>query len=734
MVKTLVVRMEQSGFVGMAVLFAVALSIASFYTTYDGLTNFTGSVVIALLISFGIQGTLYIASWIVANDLANEDRDNRKSGRRRGWFVFRHPMKVLMLLTCMFASVFFSFDSLFDSVFTPLRQDELNRNVGQDVVTTVLGDVEQRMVAKRTEDILALKTDTAWTDFERRMVGLIEYAKISGDRIREAANRKQAELLSQLSAKQTELAELRKTLAGVTAELGALAAPTASAGASDTDRSRLSALDGEVSALQEQLLEIKAKLGVEEKAGGVDEKGVRRKDGRGPVWRQLDLQRKEVDERLKVKEEERRDVAARVKSAGDSATERARKSGILSAQKQQLDGQIAALDGQVQNLEQRRQQVQGDIATAATAAASGAQVQQVTNLQTAMTSFIGTGSDATYKAMVGSCSELFELLQANPQTKADSAKYSCDTTGFASSVGALSALDKSLEAYRQKCTVQKVLAAVDADGARAATGTGDRQFVVAAMVREAQTCLGEVKLDPARLADPRARLQRIAEENSPNTSHFERSVIWLTRGNPLAWIALIIAISIDLLVFISAVLGARFLVDPLVRAGTDPAERLKDINAANVDTRIYGEEGPVINNKLFLRALGTSKSGQLVLNLQRVAPGHRANVENLVRALVGGAAVTADAWPVPGGGGYRYYISQSAFAHHTRKVSEYEYERRRVHGPRPVDLAQLSDLERHQQNLPPEDPFDDRAPSDRTGAGGDKPAPRSSPVGKPVLN
>ncbi|NJL29584.1 MAG: hypothetical protein HC897_17700 [Thermoanaerobaculia bacterium] len=70
------------------------------------------------------------------------------------------------------------------------------------------------------------------------------------------------------------------------------------------------------------------------------------------------------------------------------------------------------------------------------------------------------------------------------------------------------------------------------------------------------------------MADPRARLQRIAEENSPNTSHFERTVIWLMRGFPLAWIALAIAISIDLLVFISAVLGARFIVDRSCDTGT----------------------------------------------------------------------------------------------------------------------------------------------------------------------
>jgi hypothetical protein len=49
---------------------AVALSIASGYTTFDGLRNFTSAPLLSVLIAFGIQGVMLIVAWLIGESFA----------------------------------------------------------------------------------------------------------------------------------------------------------------------------------------------------------------------------------------------------------------------------------------------------------------------------------------------------------------------------------------------------------------------------------------------------------------------------------------------------------------------------------------------------------------------------------------------------------------------------------------------------------------------------------------
>ncbi|MEL6747231.1 MAG: hypothetical protein AAFO79_05400, partial [Pseudomonadota bacterium] len=48
----------------------VVLSVSSGWTTWDGMTNFTQSPVLSLLITFGIQGIMLIAAWLIGETFA----------------------------------------------------------------------------------------------------------------------------------------------------------------------------------------------------------------------------------------------------------------------------------------------------------------------------------------------------------------------------------------------------------------------------------------------------------------------------------------------------------------------------------------------------------------------------------------------------------------------------------------------------------------------------------------
>ena len=49
---------------------AIALSLASRYTTFDGLRNFTSAPLLSILIAFGIQGVMLIVAWLIGESFA----------------------------------------------------------------------------------------------------------------------------------------------------------------------------------------------------------------------------------------------------------------------------------------------------------------------------------------------------------------------------------------------------------------------------------------------------------------------------------------------------------------------------------------------------------------------------------------------------------------------------------------------------------------------------------------
>jgi len=59
---------------GLLMATGVALSIASGWTTWDGMQNFTREPVLALLITFGIQSVLLVVSFLIGESFANRPR------------------------------------------------------------------------------------------------------------------------------------------------------------------------------------------------------------------------------------------------------------------------------------------------------------------------------------------------------------------------------------------------------------------------------------------------------------------------------------------------------------------------------------------------------------------------------------------------------------------------------------------------------------------------------------
>ncbi len=63
----------------------IVLSLASGYTTWDGMRNFTGEAVLSLMVTFGIQGVMLIVAWLIGESFAVGM--NQSSGAKRAPFL-----------------------------------------------------------------------------------------------------------------------------------------------------------------------------------------------------------------------------------------------------------------------------------------------------------------------------------------------------------------------------------------------------------------------------------------------------------------------------------------------------------------------------------------------------------------------------------------------------------------------------------------------------------------------
>lgn len=92
---------------------AIALSLASGYTTYDGLRNFTSAPLLSALITFGIQGVMLIVAWLIGESFASGM--NQRIPGSRG-FTPREAILGMVLGVTFAALVFYWLLTRYDAI------------------------------------------------------------------------------------------------------------------------------------------------------------------------------------------------------------------------------------------------------------------------------------------------------------------------------------------------------------------------------------------------------------------------------------------------------------------------------------------------------------------------------------------------------------------------------------------------------------------------------------------
>ncbi|MCB1515419.1 MAG: hypothetical protein KDJ18_11585 [Hyphomicrobiaceae bacterium] len=589
----------------------IVLSLASGWTTWDGMRNFTNEPTLSLMITFGIQGVMLIVAWLIGESFAT-GMSLRASGGTGGWdlivtalfsilalvavmfyfgqgagvdgvspanwfdsetahtiknfslfgavtalvlafiiaatksdvgasyvqsarLIIKNSMLWLMFLACMATSVFFSFDSLFSTIFPADERKRAAEIRATNEVGRIVTDIGAHATKRRIEEARSLFQAPAWAAYEQELDKVAALAREAPDKIREQITRE----LEQQKSRVAKLEEQRATATGgqaglqtrkqqLTEELSRLQAERPEAVAASNEQKAV------VAEIEKRLDEQRTKVLAEEK--GVEGSG---KVGRGQFWRAAKTDEEKVRAELQIANERLRSPQSKVESIDKRLAQ-------IKSELAQIDGDLAKLKGEAETAAQMI-----SVAKAGNAAENSDRFDPsagVASLERERQAFRQKPDRTALAAIQSQCSALVGAATKVESLRDAAAAIECNPKQATEAAARVFALNDGLDAFAKNC----------AGGDKLPTAGGTD-----ALLEFGRRCLQDSGLTSADTSALGAALSR-ADLNRDDKAH-RFVVTWnaFQDGNRLAYLALTIAIAIDSLVFMSGLFGANAVRSPL---------------------------------------------------------------------------------------------------------------------------------------------------------------------------
>ncbi len=582
----------------------IVLSLASGWTTWDGMRNFTNEPVLSLMITFGIQGVMLIVAWLIGESFAS-GMNTAQSGRRSDrplmgleWFIgaglgifivasiifllirdtqsvaplfsleqkifaavavaaialiavfqgellkpylqstkiiLRNAVLWVMFLACMATSVFFSFDSLFSTIFPQSERERAAELRAQNQVAGIISDIGQTIATRRLQEADALFRSDGWQTYERQLDELATKAQGSQRAIEEYLVQQMEERRRAIAAQeerkysaQSQQAGLERRLVQLNEEISRLQTQRPTASAAVEEQRRV------VNEIERRLDEQRAIVLAEER--GVEGTG---KVGRGPQWREEKAKEQRVASELEV-------ANRRLAAPRERLVEIDKRLGTLRAEIFQVEGDLAQLKGEAQTAEQRIEAAQASTLNEEAAKVDPARVLPA--FERAQLAFRQEPTRERLDDLRQQCTQLLNAMASTPSTKDSVRSIDCDPKTAAEAAAIVFGLNEGTRVFLANC----------AGGERL-----EKQGSTDALFGFARGCLADSGLPSQDTDQLRAKIN-LAELNRDDKAH-RFVVTWnaFTDGNRLAYLALAIAIAIDALVFMSGLFGANAVRSPL---------------------------------------------------------------------------------------------------------------------------------------------------------------------------
>lgn len=558
---------------------SLALSLASGWTTFEGMTNFTRSPVLCFLITFGVQGIMLVSSWMIGETLVPVKNKNEEAEKKRPMVsailgplsIFKVWMIWVVFFFAMAISVFFSFDSLFSSIFSNEERQRAGEIRAQNQVSGVLTDLKKRVEQRKFEAIDTLVKAPSWLEYNAR---LDQMGKIA----RSAPELVEKQLLNKMRGEQAEIARHQETLAQAKGQKAGLKAQQLTIEQSITrlksDRPGLSA---EVDQLRQQLREKQRVLDIKlaeaaKEARGIGSTG---REGEGPKFRAL----KKEERRLSAE----RDILSTQKDLASTRLEALdRKIGKLSQELELLNGEVAKIEGRAsvakQFISAQTKRQSANIVQDLSATAS------IDSLDEARDRFRQEANQATFLSIQKNCTNLHNALTEVPKIASQIRSISCEPGAATATIAArIFTLQGAQKSQAQKCSI----------------GTGELSTKIDSLLELGQRCIQGSGLPEVDANSFRNILSRIDLNRDDKAKNFVVTLNAFDDGNWLAYLALGLALAIDSLVFIAGMIGAK--TASYENTGS-PADVMK--YGLGMSTDIYGHEPEDIKTKkIFFRSI-----------------------------------------------------------------------------------------------------------------------------------
>jgi hypothetical protein len=616
---------------------AIALSLASGYTTFDGLRNFTSAPLLSVLISFGVQGVMLIVAWLIGESFAtgmNQRRAGatgftvreavvgmvlgvsfavlvfywmltqynavaftRAAGLVADWarfadvalyfliglvlvaviaFNFRRGGDIsvpyvqslrliaknsvlwVMFLASMAASVFFSFDSHFNAIFSAEQKRRAAEIRTLNQVGRVVADIGERAQKVQLAEAERLFETDGWKAYDAHLTHLAQQAQGSQAEIekyfvtkmeeRRRGIAEQQERISSAERNQTALLrrrdELEAELQRIEPGIGAFEAELAKA-------------QGTYNATKQAIAAKRIEANAED--GGVE--GTLKR-GKGPIYRQRMAEMDELQRKLAIVDEPRLREAQRQR---DQASAR-----IVGLKREiaTINGDVAKYKGESQTAAQRIK-----AAELSESDAEGANIDPARVLpafERARSAFRQQPDAERLAALQTQCGNLLNAMLSTPAAKERVRSIDCDPNHAAEAAARLFALNAGLAAFQATC----------AGGAKLPQNATTDE-----LLGFGRKCLQDSGLVSQESQDLGARLQAIDMNRDDKAHRFVVTWNAFQDGNRLAYLALILAIGVDALVFMAGLFGAAAVKSPLSDVPSPKARSAEQLQAV-IDTAL----------------------------------------------------------------------------------------------------------------------------------------------------
>ncbi|MGH1351348.1 MAG: hypothetical protein ACRBBN_11150 [Methyloligellaceae bacterium] len=611
-------------------LTGLILSLASGWTTYDGIYNFTKAPVLALMITFGIQGVMLVTAWLIGESFATgaTGEDHRESGslatiadimRKSGQLflsivvlmliafilakfaldinttdmlqalslslfnatsllgailffalflvlfskadiigpyargvrvILAHLPIWLMFLACMATSVFFSFDSLFTTIFPAEERTRAGDLRAQGQITGIIADLDARLDQRRKDAAQTLLTGKPWNDYNQELNELATLLRSAPKALEAEFNRKLRERQLLFSEQQQIIATAQSSARSLEAERDLLKPSLERLEAREAElEAEVNTIRNEKRAKEQELATRQAEAKAE--ATGVGETG---RAGRGPKFRELN----KVVTKLNIEIEA---INTRLQTAENALQANIRQRTRGRNRLKEIETQLASFQTQSQAANENLKARQDNLTTG-----SGLQIDVASGLKSLeknVASFRQAPDRATLNNLQLLCGRLIATINQVPGLRQRATDIECNPDKTNEEAAKVFTLQESRKRYQTLCGKEAKIP----DNTDALLDFGRR-------------CILTSGLPGNDTQQFRNALNRIALNRDDKAHRFVVTWNAFNDGNSLAYLALTIAVAIDALVFMSGLFGANAVVSPLAdspKARNRPVSQLKEI-------------------------------------------------------------------------------------------------------------------------------------------------------------